>query len=375
MRRYEIYINEKGKLTLAVFKNTNDLYESKILYGVETYDYLKMLASLKFKNIDFKNKEKEIFIECDGCTININDSDDVPFRRGMAPLLKQIKKFEEKQKLKKIKNKKVARKNKHTGRKIIAIGAILGILFVYSVDGKLPIIEDTRIYGSFRQEQTISNDIIISNQEQTIAEVNVDYNDRSSTEKAYMTQAYYGSLIDKTAKIYGLDPGLITAIATQERGIHSDQKDAGGATGLMQIQNGVWENETITAFNFELNKTESKLIKKEDLGDVYENIRLGCMIFQNCMGYMKYNTIAAIQCYNMGYGNMMKILSAYATDNNKTIDEVLLDATDLGWLQYRHLIKQGDQKYVENILSWMGENVVLENKIDEDVSTSIRINK
>jgi serine/threonine protein kinase len=70
---------------------------------------------------------------------------------------------------------------------------------------------------------------------------------------------------------------------------------------------------------------------------------LGCMIFQNCMGYMKYNTIAAIQCYNMGYGNMMKILSAYATDNNKTIDEVLLDTTDLGWLQYRHLIKQGDQ--------------------------------
>lgn len=368
MRRYEIYINEKGKLTLTVFKNANDLYESKILYGVETYDYLKMLASLKFKNIDFKNKEKEIFIECDGCTININDSDETPFRRGMAPLLKQIKQFEEKQKLNKIKNKKVVRTNKHVGRKIIAIGAILGILFMYSVEGKLPIIEDTRTYGSFSQEQTITT------QDYTIAEVNVDYNDRSSTEKAYITQAYYGDLIKNTAKTYGLDPDLIIAIATQERGIHSDKKDTGGATGLMQIQNGVWENQSITAYNFETNQKETKLIKKENLSDIYENVKLGCMIFQNCMGYMKYNTIAAIQCYNMGYGNMMKILSAYATENNKTIEEVLLDVTDLGWLQYRRLINQGDQNYVENVLSWMGENVILENKIDEQETSSIRIN-
>lgn len=35
--------------------------------------------------------------------------------------------------------------------------------------------------------------------------------------------------------MYGVDPALVLAVATQERGIHSSVTDTGGATGLMQI--------------------------------------------------------------------------------------------------------------------------------------------
>ncbi len=44
---------------------------------------------------------------------------------------------------------------------------------------------------------------------------------------------------------------------------------------------------------------------------------------------------------------------------NKTIDEILADPYDTGWMDYRYLIKRGDQKYVERVLSWLGTDVDL----------------
>ena len=146
------------------------------------------------------------------------------------------------------------------------------------------------------------------------------------------------------------------AIATQERGIHSEKKDSGGATGLMQIQNRIWRDKSLTAYNFETNSYETIVVDEDSLGDVFYNIKVGCMYFQNCMDYMNNNVLAAIQCYNMGYGSMMKILKEYSMDSGKTVNEVLGDISDCGWLEYRDMIKYGDQAYLENVLSWIGSD-------------------
>lgn len=183
----------------------------------------------------------------------------------------------------------------------------------------------------------------------------LEYEDRSETDKAEFTRLNYGNIIEKYSKIYGLDPKLVTAVATQERGVHSTVMDSGGATGLMQIQNSVWVNEPVRAYNFELGKVESFVIEKEMLSDVDKNIQIGCMVLQNAMQYMDYNIIAAVQCYNMGYGNVNRVLDAYAADNGMTRKEVLANRNDCGWLDYRNIITVGDQKYVENVLSWIGE--------------------
>lgn len=81
------------------------------------------------------------------------------------------------------------------------------------------------------------------------------------------------------------------------------------------------------------------------------------MIFQNCLGYMKDNTLAAIQCYNMGYGNMMKILQSYSIETGKTKAEILNDLSDCGWLEHRDIVKSGDKKYLEHVFSWMGPEI------------------
>ena len=83
------------------------------------------------------------------------------------------------------------------------------------------------------------------------------------------------------------------------------------------------------------------------------------MIFQNNMKEMKNNVIAAIQCYNMGYPNMEKILKAYSNKTGKSINEILLDINDYGWLDYRNIVKKGDDNYVENVMRWIGENAEL----------------
>lgn len=190
----------------------------------------------------------------------------------------------------------------------------------------------------------------------------IEYEDRSNSEKANITKEYYNNLINKYSEIYGLDVNLVRAIATQERGVHSGVKDPGGATGLMQIQNSVWANENLSAYNFLDKKTETITVNETSLSSVDYNIKVGCMILQTVLKYMKYNTLAAVQCYNMGYGNLGKILAAYSHECGKSVEQILNDFTDTNWLDYRCLIKEGDQKYIENVFSWLGDDIELVNK-------------
>jgi hypothetical protein len=133
--------------------------------------------------------------------------------------------------------------------------------------------------------------------------------------------------------------------------------DPGGATGLMQIQNSVWVGNDVSAYNFETGKVETLRVTEDRIQDVSYNIRIGCMILQNTMEYMKYNTLAGIQCYNMGYGNMMKILNACSKDTGRSVDEILKDVNNTNWMNYRKIITVGEKEYVERVLSWMGEDV------------------
>ena len=61
-------------------------------------------------------------------------------------------------------------------------------------------------------------------------------------------------MIESYAEKYGVDPYLMLAVATQERGIHSNKIDEKGAIGLMQIQVDIWLDESLTVFDFEQNK-------------------------------------------------------------------------------------------------------------------------
>ena len=371
MKRYELYVDNDNRLVVSEFKTTESLYESKILKGKETFELIKNLTSSKI--IETYEDPNYITIQYKNHIINIDDCDVVFSKNGTGPILRSLQKYDEQNKLKKVQKKKLKRKNKYAQRRIIAAGLTLVMLGV-CVTNALKKENKQQVNTSSSSSETYSsdeNEFIDLNhlvqieipKEEEITYVYLDYEDRSDKEKAYITRAYYEGMITKYAKMYGIDPNLAIAVATQESktGIHTTVTDPGGATGLMQIQNEVWIGENVTAYNFETKQDETINVTLNKIKDVEYNIKIGCMILQNSLEYMNYNTLAALQCYNMGYGNMNKILTKCSEETNKSIGEILSNVKDTKWMDYRKIIRVGDQQYVEKVLSWIGSEIEISN--------------
>lgn len=388
MNRIELYVDGDNRLTIDFFYNHTDQYSMTRLKGKECYSIISSLCEGPILSIKENQSLQEITLTYEGCTLNIGDTQKIFEKRGTGPIKLSLSKFYEEEKKKNFIPKKVTRKNKHVGSKIIASALVLAVLggvivhlqknnpnleqpeptlITYETEistepteimieiNKPDLIEQPEVY-----QLGLSNDYEGPKKENEINVV-ISYGDSSNTEKAQITRAYYGAVLERYSKMYGVDPKIITAIATQEKGVHSHIKDPGGATGLMQIQNAVWIGKKITAFNYETNQYESFIVQEDMLGDVFYNIKIGCMYFQNCMDYMDNNIIAALQCYNMGCGSMDTILKHYSAVSGKSTKEILNDVSDCGWMDYRYIIKMGDPNYVENVLRWLGPNINVEN--------------
>lgn len=232
---------------------------------------------------------------------------------------------------------------------------------IYVDDNKEDLEND---YVDTLENEYIKKDITKDEEETDIKTQNLDvkkeqttmYNmlgikDETDTTKAEKTKDLYYDIIEKYANMYGLDPSIMLAIATQERGVHSNEVDSGGAIGLMQVQVSVWNGNDIKVYNYETESYETIHITLDKLRDINFNIKVGCAIYQNYLNQMQGNKIAAIQTYNMGPGSVNKIINSYCYATGKTKDEVL-KSNDLGWLDYRNSSYPGDPDYVEHVLRY-----------------------
>ena len=419
MVRLEAYLDGNTNLKLAVFKNSQ--YENAILEGTQIFRLVSGLDNLKI--VDFKDNNRDAKIVFENVVLNINEYSKIiknkEFYRMFGPVLDNLKRHQEKLAVKRVKNKKVTRKNKYIGAKVMAAGlalVVIGTVAINNIHSKasstvsldssytqnynsennldittdyknlvlydnvdttveeaneeseLPIVENI-VLESNLDEQEISIE-----PENNISSVSISYNDESECEKAQVAKYNYKNLIEKYSKIYGIDSNLMMAIATQERGIHSQTMDPDGGLGLMQIQVSVWRNQNLNAYNFETQSWDHIIVDESKLSDLEYNVKVGCMIFQTYLNDKNYNIIAAIQSYNMGIGSVDKILRYYGSQNNKTKNEVLNNPTDVGWIDYRNIIADGDSKYIENVLRYYGnEGVVSVTKPSGEV-VSLHIN-
>lgn len=202
------------------------------------------------------------------------------------------------------------------------------------------------------------NEVIEKSKNSPINPFSIETNDLTTSEKYLNAKEQYYSIIEKYSRQYGLDPMVMLAIATQERGVHSNQVDAGGGLGLFQVQiegSWNWDNEKVTAFNYETNENETVTITKEKASELENNIKYGCMLFQNILKEQKYNIPRAIQSYNYGSTYMSKVINACCTDTGLTRED-LSDPSNLTWIDYRYVIQNGDNKYLENVLRYLPNN-------------------
>lgn len=393
MMKYELGLGKDDSLLLYTFNN------NKMLKGFQAYEVLKKIISKPIVNV-CDNNNRDLILKYKDYEIVIYNAEKLIKKPGMNIIIKNIERHIAEEMYPKQNKYKVIRENKYSGMKIGAMGLactllITSVMFMTTVKGakdiKLDYYDEKYVnildedlesdkgfndgdskrvtfenldFEEIKQTSTTEdigdNELIDYNNISNNDKVIINYSDRSTEEKIEKTKIYYSELINKYAYQYGLDPSLVIAIATQERGVHSGDIDPTGAIGLMQIQYNVWANETISAYNFATGEIETFNVQSERLSDVDYNIKIGCMILQNNMLNMRYNTLAAIQCYNMGYGNMQKILTVYSNYCGRSVDEILNDELDIGWLEYRNIVQGGDKQYIEHVLSWIGDDVNLE---------------
>ena len=187
--------------------------------------------------------------------------------------------------------------------------------------------------------------------------LNFEYDfDTPSDKKAYENSTAYMDTYLKYERIYGVDARLLCAIGAQESsGIHHEESINGGyATGIMGIEN-IWKDAEIRVFNFETNSYETITVDYSKIGDLDYNIKVGTAIFQNYF----YSTIRnvtslpeeellayTLQKYNMGIGNMNKVLKLGPN-----------------WMDNREVVNGGDKLYVEHVLS----------RLDNDSTIKVRL--
>ena len=342
----DIYINE--------YLSLNSKSIVKTLKNKEVYDYLNYNTRYTIRNI-YEN-ESSIQVEYDDFVVSFDEKIFSNFYS--EPLMNQINRHNNKKNASKNKEKKVTRKNQHQGRKVIAIGLALSILIGLAAHLKKKNTQATDITTTISyEEDTEENKLLVNNPPQIQEEdyLHICYPEFTpDNTKLDYVKKNYSKLIEEYSDMYGIDANIMIAIAAQERGIHSSTRDPGGATGLMQIQNSVWVGKNLKVFNYKIGDYEEIVVTEEMLSDLENNIKIGCMIFADTLYMVKGNVLLAIQCYNMGYGNMMIVIDKYSINSGKDVLDIMANPRDIGWLKYREIIKFGDQHYLERILAYMG---------------------
>ncbi len=368
MYRIEIYYNKKGELTFAQYDEQDRLLGR--CHGKNVKKCLNAIKDEKIKKI-YPNGKDTATVAYSDANVNIHHIDHVT----KDPLMKDYLKIVEK-KLEKTEERasKVTRTNKYRGP-LVFVTTLLVLAFASAIMSgatmapeaanipNKPASSYSETYDKDSQNSTISTDVPIYENATIEDDIDIpeytflEYEDRSDEEKLHTASSLYFDKIEKYANMYGLDPELVLALATQERGVHSSQMDSGGATGLMQIQNGIWLDNEITAYNFNTDSYETVKVTKSKIENVDSNIKIGCMILQDMIHDKDYNILAGVLSYNMGGTNVNKIIKKHSETSGLSREDILSNQNNCDWLKHRGIITVGDKDYVQHVLSYLGNDI------------------
>ena len=200
------------------------------------------------------------------------------------------------------------------------------------------------------------------------------YEDRSSKENITNAKRYE-DVFEKYANRYGVDKDLLMAMAAQESsGDHYNNLSANKpAAGIMQIEKAVHIGNKVKAYNFETGEMEYITVTQEKLNNLDSNIQIGTMILRDYIENNNYNIPLAIQTYNMGPGNMSKVLNTCGDLEKIDVSTMKNNPTNNKWLNYRSFLHVGDSKYVEHVFSYLGKTNNLEVKKRDNTKVSVNI--
>lgn len=364
---------------ICTFSGTSKLINKKFSYTYDGQAASKTLEAVSKRNVtafQLQRNAEDMEISTSKGNIYIEEYNRAKKQPSMKGLNKGIEKAADKMSQKEFKrrvkplNKKTAILNKaksalNFGKKVVIVGTFATILMVGAektgiTSQALENLHDFRDAIATMAPADVGinlNDIkelsFTNNANTSEKDITLNFAERHDSDKLEYVQKNFSDEIEKYSKMYGLDPNLVTAIATQENGYNSDTTYK-PAAGVMQIEKGVWAGKDIKAYNFETGQMETVVFSKNELNNVDNNIKAGCMILRRSLDANNNDIIYGVAGYNMGGGNMSTIMEEAAKKTGKSKEQI---RKDYSWLKYTYAPDAGDPNYINNVMSYLPEGV------------------
>ena len=358
MKKAEVHIdNDTNKLKIFLYKDEDNLSKaSAVLRGPNAYEYVEKLCKDEIKEIFEDPISHEIIVIYDNLEFSLYEVNRLlrneELYENFKPFFVEFMKFYNKKMAQEFEFEKVSRENKY-GIKKISFPSIWSIAF----DSECQHEERNELKNvssiSVEYDYGVLNKSEEDTYEEEIEQTSIYYDDCTDQDIAYTTYINYSEKIFRYSKEYGIDNKLILAILTN--GMKENADDP------MQLKNWLLK-EKVIAYNFREGKYETVIIDKNKISNLDYCIKIACMIYQSNLIALNYNTLLALQSYNMGYDAVISIVNYYCYSEGKNSDEVIEDSSDVAWMNYRNLINNGDNKYIENVLRFCGSNIKISNK-------------
>lgn len=203
------------------------------------------------------------------------------------------------------------------------------------------------------------------------AELNLEYESRAYTDRNLLVRNNEETMaaIKKYANKYMIDENLVMAIASQERGTHSQTMDDGGGLGIMQVQVAVHPDGSAfsTVINDNGNIKKSQFVYHHNEYITLDgNIEAGCALLQYYLNYFNGNMTMAVYAYNSGQGPVNNAIVAYASETGLSYESIMANKSDLDWTKYLDR-----EYYLPAVLSWLDtDNLTMSYAHDDIVETT-----
>ena len=199
------------------------------------------------------------------------------------------------------------------------------------------------------------------------AELNLEYESRAYTDRNLLVRNNEETMaaIKKYANKYMIDENLVMAIASQERGTHSQTMDDGGGLGIMQVQVAVHPDGSAfsTVINDNGNIKKSQFIYHHNEYITLDgNIEAGCALLQYYLNYFNGNMAMAVYAYNSGQGPVNNAIVAYASETGLSYESIMANKSDLDWAKYLDR-----EYYLPAVLSWLDTDNLTMSYAHEDI--------
>ena len=199
------------------------------------------------------------------------------------------------------------------------------------------------------------------------AELNLEYESRAYTDRNLLVRNNEETMaaIKKYANKYMIDENLVMAIASQERGTHSQTMDDGGGLGIMQVQVAVHPDGSAfsTVINDNGNIKKSQFVyHHNDYITLDGNIEAGCALLQYYLNYFNGNMAMAVYAYNSGQGPVNNAIVAYASETGLSYESIMANKSDLDWTKYLDR-----EYYLPAVLSWLDTDNLTMSYAHEDI--------